>query len=249
MTALRSILFNAVFFLGTFLGCLIVLPAALISRRAMMAAVLLYMRGLYLAERWIIGLDYRVVGRENLPQAPFIVAAKHQSAWETMKLHLLLDDPAVVLKVELARLPLWGWYARKAGMIAVERGAGMRTVAGMLRQARERAAEGRPIVIFPQGTRVSPGDRRPYRSGVGALYTELGLPVVPMALNSGVFWGRRAFAKRPGTITVEFLPPIPPGLPQEEMMRRLESTLEAASDRLVAAVGGPVATGSAIPAS
>jgi 1-acyl-sn-glycerol-3-phosphate acyltransferase len=240
MTALRSALFNIVFLPGMAIGCLFVLPFGLVSRRAMMAAVLTYMRFLRWTERWILGLDYRVLGREHVPGGPCIVAAKHQSTWETMKLHLLLDDPAVVLKSELSKIPLWGWYARRAGMIAVERGAGARAINGMVRDAKERVAEGRPIVIFPQGTRVPPGEWRPYRSGVGALYTALDLPVVPMALNSGVFWGRRAASKRGGTVTVEFLPPIPPGLPQAEMMERLERELETASDRLSAAAGGPV---------
>jgi 1-acyl-sn-glycerol-3-phosphate acyltransferase len=239
MTALRSALFNLVFLPGTALACLIVLPFGFMSRRALMAAVLTYMRVLAAAERWILGLDYRVVGREHLPAGPCIVAAKHESTWETMKLHLLIHDPAVVLKSELSRIPLWGWFAKRAGMISVERGAGVRAITSMVRDARERVAEGRSIVIFPQGTRVAPGEWRPYRSGVGALYAALDLPVVPMALNSGVFWGRRAISKRGGTVTVEFLPPIPPGLPQAEMMARLERELEAASDRLSAAAGGP----------
>lgn len=249
MNALRSALFNLVFLPGTALACLIVLPFGLMSRGALMAAVLTYMRALRLTERWILGLDYRVVGMENLPAGPCIVAAKHQSTWETMKLHLLIHDPSVVLKAELSKIPLWGWYAKRAGMISVERGAGGRAITSLVRAARERVAEGRSIVIFPQGTRVAPGEWRPYRSGVGALYAALDVPVVPMALNSGLFWGRRAVSKRGGTITVEFLPPIAPGLPQAELMARLERDLEAASDRLSAAAGGPAVSRKAAAAA
>jgi 1-acyl-sn-glycerol-3-phosphate acyltransferase len=179
-------------------------------------------------------LRYEVRGREYLPAGPCLVAAKHQSAWETLKLHLLLPDPAVVLKRELTRLPVWGWFAVKAGMIPVDRGARGRALASLLAGARQVVAEGRPIVIFPQGTRTAPGTHHPYRIGVGMLYEQLHLPIVPMALNSGLYWPRRAFLKRPGTIVVEFLPPIQPGLDRHQAMHELEARLEAATDRLVA---------------
>ena len=160
-------------------------------------------------------------------------------AWETMKLHLILPDPAVVLKQELTQVPVWGWFATKAEMIPVDRGARGRAVASLLDGARRVAAQGRPSVIFPQGTRTAPGSRHPYRIGVGMLYEQLHLPIVPMALNSGLFWPRRGFFKRPGTITVEFLPPISPGLQRYVAMRELARRLEAATDRLVVAAGGP----------
>lgn len=239
MIVLRSLAFNLVFYAWTTLCCLLLVPTLALPRRVLVEGVRLYMLSLSLAERAILGLDWRVLGREHLPPGPFILAAKHQSTWETMKLFLLARDPAVVLKRELMWIPIWGWFARKAGMIPVNRGAGSSAVIGMIAEARKRAAEGRPIVIFPQGTRTAPGTWRPYRVGSAALYEALDLPVVPMALNSGVFWPRRQFVKRPGTVTVELLPAIPPGLGRAEMLRRLEAELEAATDRLVVAAGGP----------
>lgn len=239
MTFLRSLLFNLAFYLWTTVCCLLLAAALPLPRRVMVAGVRRYMQSLALLERVILGLGYRVVGREHVPAGPYILAAKHQSTWETMKLLLLADDPAIVLKRELMWIPLWGWFAAKAGMIPVNRGAGSSAVVALLAAARQRAAQGRPIVIFPQGTRTAPGTWRPYRVGIAALYEALELPVVPMALNSGVFWGRRQFLKRPGTVTVEYLPPIPPGLGRARMLARLEAELEAATDRLVVAAGGP----------
>ncbi|KGM30391.1 lysophospholipid acyltransferase family protein [Inquilinus limosus] len=239
MVILRSALYTLLFYGWTTVCCFALLPSMLLSHRTMMAWIFVWLRVTHWLEKTILGIDYRVVGRENLPDGACIVAAKHQSAWETLKLHLLLPDPAIVLKSELLKVPVWGKYLLKTGMIPVDRGAGSRAIRSMIEHARVRVAEGRPIAIFPQGTRTAPGTWRPYRIGVGALYEGLNVPVVPMALNSGVFWGRRAFRKRPGTITVEFLPPIPPGLPREEMMRRLEEELETASERLSVAAGGP----------
>ena len=232
MTAIRSLLFNIAFFGWTFLCCLVLVWLLLAPRRTMMAVVHWYLGTVSFLERTLIGLDYRVVGREHLPDGPCIVAAKHQSAWETMKLHLLLDEPAVVLKRELMRIPVWGWFAGRAGMIPVDRGAGSTAVTSMVAKAREALVAGQPIVIFPQGTRVAPGAYRSYKVGTFALYDALGVPVVPMALNSGLLWGRQRFLKLPGTVTVEFLPPIAPGLDRQAFMKRLEDQLESAVARL-----------------
>lgn len=241
MIVLRSLLFNAAFFGWSALVCLGLCWTLLLPRPAMMRVVRWYMGGIGFLERNLMGLHYEVVGRENLPAGPCIIAAKHQSAWETLKLQELFADPAIVLKRELLRIPIWGTFARKADMIAVDRGAPHRALVSLIREAKRITAQGRPMVIFPQGTRTDPGVRAPYRGGVGAVYERLSLPLVPMAVNSGMFWPRRGFLKRPGTITVAFLPPIPPGLPRAEVMARLERDLEAASDRLVTAVGGPAA--------
>jgi 1-acyl-sn-glycerol-3-phosphate acyltransferase len=234
MIVLRSLVFNIAFYGWTACLCLALWWVPLLPRPAVMAVVHWYLRTVSRLERTVIGLRYEVRGREYLPAGPCLVAAKHQSAWETLKLHLLLPDPAVVLKRELTRLPVWGWFAVKAGMIPVDRGARGRALASLLAGARQVVAEGRPIVIFPQGTRTAPGTHHPYRIGVGMLYEQLHLPIVPMALNSGLYWPRRAFLKRPGTIVVEFLPPIQPGLDRHQAMHELEARLEAATDRLVA---------------
>lgn len=239
VTILRSLLFNLAFFGWTTLMCFALLWMLLLPRRGMVHVVEWYLGTVHFLERTIIGIDYEVRGRENLPEGACLLAAKHQSAWETMKLHLVADDPAIVLKRELMWIPIWGWYARKAGMIAVDRGARGRAMASLLAGARRVAAEGRPIVIFPQGTRTAPGTWRPYRAGIGVLYEELGLPIVPVAVNAGLYWPRRSFHKRPGTVVVEFLPPILPGLKRDAAMRLLVDRLETATDRLVTAAGGP----------
>ncbi len=240
MLTLRSILFNTAFYIWTTICCFGLLWMLLLPRRGMVEVVKWYMRTLYWLERTIIGLRYEVKGLEHLPkEGCYLVGAKHQSMWETMKIHLILGDPAIILKWELLFIPIWGWYAAKARMIAVRRGKRGSAIASMVAGARRVCEESRPIVIFPQGTRTAPGEYRPYKIGIVALYEQLSVPIVPMALNSGMFWGRRTFIRRPGTITVEFLPPIPPGLPREEAMARLESALEPATDRLVTAVGGP----------
>ena len=241
MIALRSLAFNIAYYGWTVICCIGLLWTLVIPRRAMLWALrTFYFRGVHLIERVTLGLDYRVTGRQNIPEGPFIVAAKHQSVWETMKLHLLFPDPVIVLKRELMFLPIWGWYAAKAKMIPVERGGRSKAIASIVAGARQWAIPlGRPIVIFPQGTRVAAGASRPYRVGIAALYEALDIPVLPMALNSGVFWPRRKFLKHSGTVTVEFLPPIPPGLGRDGFLERLETELEAATDRLVVAVGGP----------
>lgn len=240
MLILRSLLFNLAFYVWTTICCFGLLWMLFIPRRRMIEVVKAYMRTLYWLERRIIGLDYRVTGLENLPkQGAYLVGAKHQSLWETMKIHLILGDPAIILKWELLFIPIWGWYAAKARMIAVRRGKKGSAVASMLAGARRIKEEGRPIVIFPQGTRTAPGEYRAYKIGIGLLYEDLDLPLVPVALNSGMFWGRRSFIRRPGTITVEILPPIPPGLGKEAALSMLEAQVEAASDRLVTAAGGP----------
>lgn len=240
MLVLRSLLFNIVFFVWTALWCVGLLWALVMPHRVMVAGVTAYMRTLNWLERAIIGLHWEVRGLENLPRdGSYLVGAKHQSMWETMKLHLLFGDPAIVLKKELLRIPIWGWYAAKTRMIAVDRGKRGVALNSMIRGARARVAEGRPIIIFPQGTRVAMGVSKPYKVGISMLYEELGIPLVPMALNSGAFWGRNSFIKRPGTITVEFLPAIPPGLPREQVLARLEEVVESASNRLAVAVGAP----------
>lgn len=230
---MRSRLFDLAFYALTALLCILYLPLLLAPRRVMVRFVLLWLRGVAFLERHVLGLHYRVEGLEHLPPAPCLIAAKHQSAWETLKLHLLLRDPAVVMKQELLRLPLFGWYLTKAGNIPIDRKAGANTLRSMLAAAEPAAAAGRDIALFPQGTRLAPGETAPYqRAGVAALYDKLALPLVPMALNSGLFWPRGGGVKRSGTVTVRFLPPIPPGLPRAEAVRRLEAELEAASDAL-----------------
>jgi 1-acyl-sn-glycerol-3-phosphate acyltransferase len=230
---LRSIVFNILYIAWTAAMHILCLPLLLGPRRWSRAAGGVWIRADFWLLRHLIGLGYRVIGAENLPKGPAVFAAKHQSAWETLFLSLYLNYPAFVLKRELLFIPLFGWYLRKVGMIAVDRSAGASALRNMARQAGEAFAEGRSILIFPEGTRVPPGESRPYHPGVVALYSQLKVPVVPVALNSGLFWGRRAFVKRPGTVTVEFLPPIAPGLDRKAFMRELESRIETAAAALI----------------
>jgi 1-acyl-sn-glycerol-3-phosphate acyltransferase len=239
MRALRALLFNAVFLGWTALLAVLYVALLPFPWRVLYSAVTWWSGTMMTVARVLVGLDWQMRGRERLPGGPCIVAAKHQSAWDTVSLPLWFPFPSVVLKRELFLMPVWGWHARRCGMISVDRGAGGRALLSMVRQAQAIARDGRKIVIFPQGTRTAPGTHRPYLPGVAALYDRLGLPVVPVALNSGLFWGRRAFLKRPGTITVEFLEPIAPGMERRAFMAELERRIEEASDRLAREAGQP----------
>jgi 1-acyl-sn-glycerol-3-phosphate acyltransferase len=181
----------------------------------------------------IVGTKMEVRGREKLPPGACLIAAKHQSTWDTFALIPLFSDPAIVLKDELKWIPFYGWFCLKFEHILVKRDKGASALKTMVRDARARAAEGRQIFIFPEGTRRPPGADPDYKSGYVALYEGLDLPCVPVALNSGLFWPRRQLIRFPGTIVVEFLEPIPPGLTRKEFRRTLESNLEAATRRLL----------------
>jgi 1-acyl-sn-glycerol-3-phosphate acyltransferase len=238
MTTIRSLLFNILFALWTALIFIFSLPTLVLPRSAAWWMGGLWVRGALLLLRATVGLGHQVRGAEHRVTGPAIYAAKHQSAWDTLVFPLLLDKPAYVLKRELIRVPLFGSYLKQCGMIPVDREGGGSALKQLLRAARIAVAQGRSILIYPEGTRMPPGERRPYHPGVAALYGDLGIPVVPVALNSGLFWGRRAFHKKPGTITIEFLPPIAPGLPRREFMRELQERMEGASQRLAAADTG-----------
>lgn len=185
---------------------------------------------------WSAGLRHEVRGLENLPRGAVVIAMKHQSAWDTLAAPVIFDRPVIVMKRELGWIPVYGWYVRKAGMVPIDRAAGPAALRGMVAAAREAAAQGRPIIIFPEGTRRAPGAPPAYQPGVYALYRQLGLPLVPVAVNSGLYWGRRSFVKRPGRIVVEILPPIAPGGERRAVMDALEAAIEGASTRLAALV-------------
>ncbi len=182
----------------------------------------------------IIGVRTVIKGEENIPDGPFFVALKHQAMWETIFTSRYFDNPAIILKQELMWLPVFGWWAWRLRMISVDRGAHAAALRKMLKDAKAECERGRTLVIFPQGTRTPPGVKKPYKSGVAAIYGALDVPVVPVALNSGLCWPRRGYAYRPGTITIEFLPPIAPGLSRKDFMAELETRIETATDRLVA---------------
>lgn len=188
------------------------------------------------AAKWIIGLDYEIRGQEeSLSNSGVIVACKHQSTWETIALLCILKDPAIVLKKNLMYIPIFGSFAKKLGMIPVERKkkGGARALKQMLEKAKEVLLAKRPLVIFPEGTRTLPGEEKSYHSGIFTLYSQLHVPVVPVALNSGLFWGRRTFIKKPGTIIVAFCRPLEPGLPRHDFMNRLRDRIESQTAQLI----------------
>ena len=235
MTALRSIIFNVIFFVVTALSSILVgMPALLLPRRFAAIAIRIWARTILGALKWIVGLDWELRGDVRALAQPGVLAVKHQSAWDTIVFFAVASDPAYVLKKELQLIPFYGWVSLKAGMIGVDRGKAGAAIRSMAKGAKRAIAEGRQVVIFPQGTRVAPGAMAPYHPGVAALYGQLDVPVTPIALNSGLFWGRRSFVKRPGRIVVEILPPIPPGLDRKTFMTTLETTIETASARLAA---------------
>jgi 1-acyl-sn-glycerol-3-phosphate acyltransferase len=234
MRIFRALLFNAGFYLWTAVLGVLALPVLLMKRKKALALGRIWAGGSMALLRWTVGLTWEMRGRGNLPPGAAIVAVKHQSAWDTIVLPLLFRDFAVVLKRELLWIPVYGWYAKRLAAIPVDRAAGAPALRRMLADAAGPKREGRPIVIFPEGTRTAPGARRPYHPGVAALYKQLGVPLVPVALNSGLFWGRRAFLKRPGRIVLEFLPPIPPGLERRAAMAQLQERIEEATGRLCA---------------
>jgi 1-acyl-sn-glycerol-3-phosphate acyltransferase len=232
MSWLRALAFYIAFFGVTALFGAAGLPLLLAPRRWVMRFGRVWARCVLALLRTIVGLDGDVRGLEHIPSGPSIIAMKHQSAWDTLILPLILDDFAVVLKRELLFVPFYGWYAARAGSIAIDRRGGAGALRRMVAAARQAVAAGRPVVIFPEGTRTAPGQRLAYQPGVAALYQALGLPVVPAAVNSGLFWGRRSFVKRPGRITLAFIEPIPPGLPRRQLMSELESRIEARTSAL-----------------
>jgi 1-acyl-sn-glycerol-3-phosphate acyltransferase len=230
----RSIVFNAVFYLN--LAAFLVLGSWLLitPRTWSMAALKALSRVLQWWLEAIAGTRMEVRGAEHLPTGAALVAGKHQSMWETFALFQLFDDPAMVMKRELMWLPFLGWFAHKFGMIPVDRAARGTALKSLLRRAEAAIADNRQIIVFPEGTRRAPDARPDYKSGASALYLNLGVPCVPFALNSGLFWPRRKLLRRPGTIVVEFLPAIPPGLTRKQFERRLIAAIEPATARLIA---------------
>ncbi len=232
MNWIKALAFNFALLVWTLVLGIVGLPFLLARRAAAMAFGRFWARGVLALLRLVVRLDHRVVGLDRIPPGGCIIAMKHQSAWDALILPIVLGDPAIVVKRELLLLPFYGWYAARAGSILIDRNAGARSLRQMVAAARPVVAEGRPVVIFPQGTRVAPGASMPYQPGVAALYQSLGVPLVPAAVNSGLFWGRRAFIKRRGRILLEFLEPIPPGWPRPRLMAELEKRIETATSAL-----------------
>ena len=234
MIALRSLAFQVCFHAWTAVLGIFALPVLFAPRRIGFGVGRLWVDGIFGLLAHIVGMTYEVRGDAARPAGPAVYAFKHQSAWDALVLMRLFVEPAVVMKRELMHLPVLGWYFRHLGMIPIDRRAGATALRAMRAAARERIRDGRDIVVFPEGTRTPPGSRRAYHAGIAALYRDLSVPVVPVALDSGRYWGRRAFTRRPGRIVVSFLPPVAPGLDRETFMRRLQDSIEAECATLAA---------------
>lgn len=220
-----------------FLG-LAMAPTLVLPRPILRWFVCLWVAGVATMLRILAGVTVEIAGRENMPAPPYIVASKHQSEWEADIFLRLLPDPVYIIKKELARIPMYGLYARRMGMIFIDRRGRAKTLRKLLKDAQAAVAAKRPLVIFPEGTRIAVGNRIPYRTGVAALYGALGVPVVPVVHNSGMHWPKQTYRKYPGVIRLCFLPAIPPGLPPKAFMRRLEATMEAEWEKLYAEESG-----------
>lgn len=232
MVLFRSIVFHLYFALISVAMNIAWLPSLLGPRRWALAGIEIWGRLTLWGLKWICGLTYEVRGRAHIPASPALFAGKHQAMWDTVVLPLVLKHPALVLKRQLLSIPFYGWYALKAGMIAIDRAGHASALRRMVADSRARLAEGRPIVIFPEGTRKKPGAAPDYKPGVAALYGQLGVPCVPFALNSGAYW--TGAQRRPGRIVIEFLPPIPPGEKRAAFMAALQDRIETATAALAA---------------
>jgi 1-acyl-sn-glycerol-3-phosphate acyltransferase len=231
---LRSLVFNILFYAAFVFWALVALPAFLMPRAATLRVASWWARTTIVLMRVICNIKVEFRGVEKIPKGPLIVASKHQSLWETISLLRFFEAPFFVVKRELKFVPLFGLYIIKTGMVAIDRSAGRRSLLEVMRRAAEEVKHGRQFVIFPEGTRTAPGAPPQYKSGVGLIYSQCGVPCLPVALNSGLFWPRRTFMRYPGTLVVEFLDPIPPGLKRDDFLARIESTIEEATNRIVA---------------
>ncbi|MBL4907308.1 MAG: 1-acyl-sn-glycerol-3-phosphate acyltransferase [Sneathiella sp.] len=233
MTFIRSALFFICFWIWSAIMNLAFLPMLAFDRLWIVRGQTLWTKGIIFLMRAICGLKIEIRGQENIPKGAGLIACKHQSAFETMAFHELLRDPAMVLKKELLNIPIYGWYCRKTKMIAVDRKGHASALKAMIAQSQEALNDNRPIVIFPEGTRSPLDSNLPYQPGIAALYSKLNVPVTPIALNSGLFWPRKKFICRPGTLIIEFLPAIEPGLKRKDFMAQLKTQIENRTVELI----------------
>jgi 1-acyl-sn-glycerol-3-phosphate acyltransferase len=232
---LRSLVFNVLFYIVLVLLMVVAIPTLLLPRSGVMALEAVWAHISLFLMRVICNIRIEFRGVEKIPQGALIIASKHQSFWETFALVRFFDRPLFILKRELMMIPVFGWCLKKAGMISVERSGGPRSLLKTLKRAAAEVKGGRQLIIFPEGTRTAPGAPPNYKAGVAQIYVESGVPCLPIALNSGLFWPRRTFMRYPGTLVVEFLDPLPPGLPRDEFLKRLREQIETATNRIVEA--------------
>jgi 1-acyl-sn-glycerol-3-phosphate acyltransferase len=235
MRLILSALFVGQVYAAMLIVALIVLPWAVVDRRGALAAVRMWCTWTRFSARWMIGLRTEVRG--PVPEGEVLIAAKHQSFLDIILLGSVLPQPCFVMKQELRRVPVLGWFALRIGCIPVDRSRGAKAIQDMVKHVAQHRDEAGQIVIYPQGTRVAPGAHMPYKIGTGVLYNALGQACVPVAVNVGLFWPRKGVMRKPGLAVIEFLPEIPPGLPMRAFMARVEAEIEAASTALMAEAG------------
>lgn len=234
MLVLRSLAFNAAFYASLIVQMIVFTPFYFLAPRKQAWFVpRFWSRTSLKLQEWIAGTKSRIEGEENLPEGSFILAPKHQSFWDTIAFFPYLRDPVYILKRELMWIPLFGWYVGKMKMIPINRGSRSRALKQALAVARKRMAENRQLIIYPEGTRRPPGAEPAYKWGIVEIYTQLGVPVVPVAHVAGLYWPRRKFLRYPGVLHARFLPAIEPGLDKETFMERLISETEAGCDELL----------------
>src|SRR6202140_3504692 len=231
----RSLVFNMLFHALLVFWILVAIPTYLMPPRAFMVVAKAWARSSIWLMRVICRTKVEYRGLEKIPQGPLIVASKHQSMWETFALMQFFDAPLFIYKRELAWIPLFGWYLVKSKMIGGGWSGGLGSLGEMARRAPREIRSGRQLIIFPEGTRTAVDAPPNYMTGVGQIYANSGVPCIPVALNSGLFWPRRTFMRYPGTLVVEFLDPLPPGLSRNEFLARLSTVIEEATNRLVEA--------------
>ena len=232
---LRSLLFNVLFYAVLVCLAIVALPTFALPPRAMLTVAQWWAKATLFLMRVICNIKVEFRGQEKIPAGPLVIAAKHQSFWETFVLPGFFNRPIFILKRQLMQIPVFGQFLVKTGMIAIDRKAGVKALLDMTRRARDAVRAGGQLVIFPEGTRRAPGAAPDYKTGFAQIYSSCGVPCLPIALNSGLFWPRRTFMRYPGTLVVEFLDPLPAGLPKDEYLSRVQTAIEEATSRLVEA--------------
>jgi 1-acyl-sn-glycerol-3-phosphate acyltransferase len=230
---LRSLVYNVLFYLLLTFWLIVAIPTFVMPRSGILHIARAWARSSIWLLRVICNVKVEYRGLEKIQGGPLIVASKHQSMWETFALLQFFDQPLFILKRELRWIPFFGWYLIKANMIGVDRAAGGRSLLQMARRAGEEVRRGRQLIIFPEGTRTPVGAPPQYKTGIAQIYVDCGVNCLPVALNSGLFWPRRTFMRYPGTLVVEFLDPLPPGLSRREFIARVSAVIEEATNRLI----------------
>lgn len=234
MLLFRSIVFNVLFYANTIFWLIVALPTFFMPYWGIVEIAKAWGRVNLVLLRWVVNIDIEIRGAEKIPKGGLIVAAKHQSAWETFVLVTMFDEPLYIVKRELMSIPIFGWLMAKGRMVPVDRSAGAQALVEMAERAKIEIGCGRQLIIFPEGTRRPAGAAPRYKYGVAHLYAAEGVPCVPVALNSGLFWPRRTILRHPGTVLVEVLDPIMPGLDKDTFFKRLQDDIEMATARLIA---------------